>query len=105
MSVFGSAEMSVFGLQGVMTTEDADLGLEGHRLHDARHHWRVRMARIATFELRALQLGRSDVAMVAKVYGRFKPDPEKRDRWERAAARAMRRNGRLEVPRELARQR
>ena len=26
------------------------------------------------------------VAMVAKVYGRFKPDTEERDRWERIAA-------------------
>ena len=27
-----------------------------------------------------------DVAMVAGVYGRFKPDTEERDRWERIAA-------------------
>ena len=26
------------------------------------------------------------VAMVAKVYGRFKPDTEERDRWEKLAA-------------------
>jgi hypothetical protein len=35
--------------------------------------------------LAARQLGHRDVAMVAKVYGRFKPDSEKRDRWERIA--------------------
>jgi hypothetical protein len=59
------------------------LGLEGYRLHDARHHWAVRMARAgAPFELIARQLGHRDVAMVAKVYGRFKPDTEERDRWE-----------------------
>jgi integrase len=63
------------------------LGLEGYRLHDARHHWAVRMARAgAPFELIARQLGHRDVAMVAKVYGRFKPDTEERDRWERIAA-------------------
>ena len=62
------------------------LGLVGHRLHDARHHWAVRMARAgAPFELIARQLGHRDVAMVAKVYGRFKPDTEERDRWERVA--------------------
>ena len=62
------------------------LGLEGYRLHDARHHWAVRMARAgAPFELIARQLGHRDVAMVAKVYGRFKPDTEERDRWERIA--------------------
>ena len=63
------------------------LGLDGFRLHDARHHWAVRMARAgAPFELIARQLGHRDVAMVAKVYGRFKPDTEERDRWERIAA-------------------
>jgi integrase len=63
------------------------LGLEGYLLHDARHHWAVRMARAgAPFELIARQLGHRDVAMVAKVYGRFKPDTEERDRWERVAA-------------------
>jgi hypothetical protein len=63
------------------------LGLAGYRLHDARHHWAVRMARAgAPFELIARQLGHRDVAMVAKVYGRFKPDTEERDRWEQAAA-------------------
>ena len=62
-------------------------GLTGYRLHDARHHWAVRMARAgAPFELIARQLGHRDVAMVAKVYGRFKPDTEERDRWERVAA-------------------
>jgi hypothetical protein len=63
------------------------LGLVGNRLHDARHHWAVRMARAgAPFELIARQLGHKDVAMVAKVYGRFKPDAEERDRWEKIAA-------------------
>jgi Phage integrase family len=63
------------------------LGLEGYRLHDARHPWAVRMARAdAPFELIARQLGHRDVAMIAKAYGWFKPDTEERDRWERIAA-------------------
>jgi integrase len=54
-----------------------------YRLHDARHHWAVRMARASDpFELIARQLGHRDVA---KVYGRFKPNTEERDRWERIA--------------------
>jgi hypothetical protein len=40
----------------------------------------------APFELIARQLGQREVAMVAKVYSRFKPDTEERDRWERIAA-------------------
>jgi hypothetical protein len=40
----------------------------------------------APFEVIARQLGHRDVAMVAKVYGRFKPDTEERDRWERIAS-------------------
>ena len=39
----------------------------------------------APFELIARQLGHREVAMVAKVYGRFKPDTEERARWERVA--------------------
>jgi hypothetical protein len=47
----------------------------------------VRMTRAgAPFALIARQLGHRDVAMVAKVYGRFKPDTEERDRWEHIAA-------------------
>jgi integrase len=38
----------------------------------------------APFELIARQLGHCDVAMVAKVYGRFRPDTEERDRCRRA---------------------
>jgi hypothetical protein len=34
----------------------------------------------------ARQLRHPDMAMVAKVYGRFKPDTEERDRWEGIAA-------------------
>ena len=38
------------------------------------------------YELVARQLGHADIAMVAKVYGRFPPRSDERDRWERIAA-------------------
>ena len=63
------------------------LGLVGYRLHDSRHHWAVRMVRAGMpLELVARQLGHRDVVMVAKVYGRFVPTHQERDRWEQAAA-------------------
>jgi hypothetical protein len=34
----------------------------------------------------ARQLGHSNIAMVAQVYGRFAPRSDERDRWERFAA-------------------
>ena len=37
-------------------------------------------------ELVARQLGHRDVVMVAKVYGRFVPTSQERDRWEAIAA-------------------
>jgi integrase len=63
------------------------LGLVGYRLHDSRHHWAVRMVRVGMpLELCARQLGHRDVMMVARVYGRFVPNHQERDRWEQAAA-------------------
>ncbi len=63
------------------------LGFTDYRLHDSRHHWAVRMVRAGMpLELVARQLGHHDVVMVAKVYGRFTPNHEERDRWEQAAA-------------------
>jgi hypothetical protein len=46
----------------------------------------------------APQLGHNDMAMVAKVYGRFKPDGEERDRWEKILRLEMPGNGRPKVP-------
>ena len=55
-------------------------------LHDARHHWAVRMARTGMpAEMIARQLGHKDGMMVLKVYGRFFPSSDERDRWERRA--------------------
>lgn len=55
-------------------------------MHDARHFYAVRAIRAGTpYELVVRQLGHADGAMVAKVYGRFEPDHDERDRWELAA--------------------
>lgn len=50
------------------------------------------------FESIARPLGHGDVAMVAKVKGRFKPATEERDRWEQAAAAREEANGRGLLP-------
>ena len=48
---------------------------------------RERAIRAGTsYELVARQLGHADAAMVAKVYGRFAPRSDERDRWEKIAA-------------------
>jgi integrase len=63
------------------------LGLPHHRVHDSRHFYAIRAIRAGTpYELVARQLGHADVAMVAKVYGRFAPRSDERDRWEKVAA-------------------
>ena len=63
------------------------LGLPQHTLHDSRHHWAVRIVRAGMpLELVARQLGHKDVLMVARVYGRFVPNSQERDRWESIAA-------------------
>ena len=63
------------------------LALAHHRLHDARHFYAIRAVRAGTpYELMARQMGHADVQMVARVYGRFAPRSDERDRWERIAA-------------------
>ena len=63
------------------------LGLPHHRLHDARHFYAIRAVRAGTpYELVARQLGHADVQMVARVYGRYAPRSDERDRWEKIAA-------------------
>jgi integrase len=62
------------------------LALAHHRLHDARHVYAIRAVRAGVpYELVARQLGHADVAMVAKVYGRFAPGHQDRERWEHVA--------------------
>ena len=56
-------------------------------MHDSRHFYAIRAIRAGTpYELVARQLGHADVAMVAKVYERFAPRSDERDRWEKIAA-------------------
>jgi hypothetical protein len=63
------------------------LGLPHHRVHDARHFYAIRAVRAGTpYELVARQLGHADVQMVARVYGRYAPRSDERDRWEMIAA-------------------
>jgi hypothetical protein len=55
--------------------------------HGSRHFYAVRAVRAGTsYELVARQLGHADVQMVARVYGRYAPRSDERDRWERIAA-------------------
>jgi integrase len=63
------------------------LGLPHHRVHDSPHFYAIRAIRAGTpYELVARQLGHADVAMVAKVDGRFAPRSDERDRREKIAA-------------------
>ena len=63
------------------------LGLPHHRVHDARHFYAIRAVRAGTpYELLARQLGHADVTMVARIYGRYAPRSDERDRWEKIAA-------------------
>jgi hypothetical protein len=60
---------------------------EGYTMRDQRHTYAVRAIRAGTpAELVARQLGHVNAVLVHKVYGRFAPRQDERDRWERAAA-------------------
>jgi integrase len=63
------------------------VGIEDYRVHDERHSYAVRAARAGTPpELIARQLGHANAILVLKVYGRFMPSQQERDKWERIAA-------------------
>jgi integrase len=63
------------------------LEIVDYQLRDSRHTYAVRAIRSgASYEVVARQLGHADTAMVAKVYGRFKPDERERREWHRVAA-------------------
>jgi integrase len=65
----------------------AQLGIEDYRIHDQRHSYAVRAARAGTpAELIARQLGHANAILVLKVYGRFMPSQQDRDKWELVAA-------------------
>jgi integrase len=57
------------------------LGFLNYRQHDQRHSYAVRQARAGTSaELIAHQLGHSNAVMVLKIYGRFLPSQQDRDK-------------------------
>ncbi len=63
------------------------LGIEDYRIHDQRHSYAVRAARAGTpAELIARQLGHANAILVLKIYGRFMPSQQERDKRERIAA-------------------
>lgn len=58
--------------------------IEDYRLRDQRHSYAVRAARGGTpAELIARQLGHANPVLVLKIYGRFMPSQQDRDKWER----------------------
>lgn len=63
------------------------LGITDYQLRDHRHSYAVRAARAGTpAELIARQLGHANAVLVLKVYGRFMPSAQERDKWERIAS-------------------
>jgi integrase len=64
-----------------------ELEIVDYQLRDSRHTYAVRAIRSgAPYEVVAEQLGHADTIMVARVYGRFKPDEREKREWHRVAA-------------------
>lgn len=60
---------------------------DGYTMRDHRHTYAVRAIRAGTpAELVARQLGHVNPVLVHRVYGRFSPDQQERDKWEKIAA-------------------
>lgn len=58
----------------------------GYTMRDHRHTWAVRAVRSGwPLEAVSRQLGHANTVLVAKVYGRFQPTQQERDRWEQLA--------------------
>jgi integrase len=75
------ADAPLFPLLNRWTTSDKfraackRVGITDYWLRDSRHSYAVRLARSgASLEIIARQLGHADVALVAKVYARYRPD-------------------------------
>ena len=61
-----------------------ECGFADYTPRDARHSCAVRAIRSGVpAEVVARQLGHANAVLVHKVYGRFAPDQDKRDKWER----------------------
>jgi integrase len=64
-----------------------DLGLSTIPLHNARHHWAVRMIRSgAPIRIVQEQLGHESPMLTLRTYGRFRPTGEELNEWERMAS-------------------
>jgi integrase len=60
--------------------------IEDYQLRDQRHSYAVRAERAGTpAELIARQLGHANAVRVLKVYGKFMPSQQDRDKWEKLA--------------------
>ncbi|MDP9202337.1 MAG: tyrosine-type recombinase/integrase [Gemmatimonadota bacterium] len=63
------------------------LEIVDYQLRDSRHTYAVRAIRSgAPYEVVARQLGHADTVMVARVYGRFRPNDHEKREWQRIAA-------------------
>ena len=66
-----------------------ECGFADYTPRDARHSYAVRAIRSGVpAEVVARQLGHANAVLVHKLYGRFAPDEDKRDKWERIASAA-----------------
>ncbi|HEY8795140.1 MAG TPA: hypothetical protein VIM15_09370 [Gemmatimonadaceae bacterium] len=58
--------------------------MEDYQLRDQRHSYAVRAGRGGTpAELISRQVGHANAVLVLKIYGRFMPSQQDRDKWER----------------------
>jgi integrase len=65
------------------------LSIADYTQRDARHSYAVRAIRSGVpAEVVARQLGHANAVLVLKVYGRFAPNQQERDKWERVASAA-----------------
>jgi integrase len=65
----------------------AELEIRDYAFRDHRHTWAVRAVKAGTpLEIVARQLGHKDATLVVKVYARYVPKQEEREKWEKIAA-------------------
>lgn len=70
-----------------LLVEKGFANLVGYTMRDHRHTYAVRAIRAGTPpEVVRKQLGHKDATLVHKVYGKFEPNQQERDKWERIAA-------------------
>ncbi len=63
--------------------EEKSAVFKGYTMRDQRHTYAVRAIRAGTpAEFVARQMGRANAVLVHKVYGKFRPSVEEREKWE-----------------------